>query len=283
VIRPIRIGFIFGLLGLSVFFAALAEAQSRDEAMDAAAAQIGSAISDTKVKSVIVFDFSGPDKKITALGQKLADDFNSALERSASGIKVESRARIANAMRQDQFYLPLENDPASTLCFADDLHVKSLVVGELSIDLENLTAEISAYRVPDGKPIKGLQITLPLTEEIRGLLAKDLTNVAPLTDSDTPPRAGTNGYTYASCVQCPRADYSDAALKRRIQGIVELVATITADGHVTDIRVLKPLPCGLTQTAIKAVKSWRLLPAKGPDGKPAAVRQMVELTFQLFR
>jgi hypothetical protein len=41
-------------------------------------------------------------------------------------------------------------------------------------------------------------------------------------------------------------------------------------------------PGGLTAQAIEAVKKWRLSPATGPDGKPAAVRQIIEVTFKLF-
>jgi outer membrane biosynthesis protein TonB len=45
---------------------------------------------------------------------------------------------------------------------------------------------------------------------------------------------------------------------------------------------LTGLPCGLTAAAIEAVKKWKLAPAKGPDGKPAAVRQMIEVRFNLY-
>ncbi len=96
------------------------------------------------------------------------------------------------------------------------------------------------------------------------------------------PPAGTGGYGYASCLYCPRADYSDEAMKVKVQGVVELMATITVDGRVTDVHVAKGLGFGLDEKAIEAVRSWRLKPALGPDGKPAAVRQLIELTFQLF-
>jgi hypothetical protein len=33
---------------------------------------------------------------------------------------------------------------------------------------------------------------------------------------------------------------------------------------------------------VEAVRTWRLRPALGPDGKPAAVREIVEVAFQLF-
>jgi TonB family protein len=70
--------------------------------------------------------------------------------------------------------------------------------------------------------------------------------------------------------------------KKRVQGVVELVAVVGEDGRLTNIAVVKGLPGGLTVQAIEAVKKWRLKPATGPDGKPAAVQQIIEVTFQMF-
>ncbi|MGC2330627.1 MAG: energy transducer TonB [Candidatus Acidiferrales bacterium] len=96
------------------------------------------------------------------------------------------------------------------------------------------------------------------------------------------PSAGTGGYGVPSCLYCPRADYSDAAMKVKVQGMVELVAIVTADGRVTDVHVAKGLGFGLDEKAMEAVRTWRLTPARGPDGKPAAVREIIEVEFQLF-
>ncbi|HEX4002367.1 MAG TPA: energy transducer TonB [Candidatus Acidoferrales bacterium] len=96
------------------------------------------------------------------------------------------------------------------------------------------------------------------------------------------PSAGTGGYGVPSCLYCPRADYSDEAMKVKVQGVVELVAVITADGKVTDVHVAKGLGFGLDEKAMEAVRGWRLTPARGPDGRPAAVREIIEVAFQLF-
>lgn len=96
------------------------------------------------------------------------------------------------------------------------------------------------------------------------------------------PNAGTGGYGTPACLYCPRADYSDEAMKVKVQGVVELVAIITPDGRVTDVHVAKGLGLGLDEKAIEAVRTWRLKPALGPDGRPASVRQVIEVTFQLY-
>jgi protein TonB len=96
------------------------------------------------------------------------------------------------------------------------------------------------------------------------------------------PNAGSGGYGYPRCLYCPRPDYTDEAMKVKIQGAVLLMVTITADGRVTDIHVVKGLGFGLDEKAIETVRTWRLQPAAGPDGRPAAVRTPIEADFHLY-
>jgi periplasmic protein TonB len=96
------------------------------------------------------------------------------------------------------------------------------------------------------------------------------------------PTAGTGGYGSPACLYCPSPAFSDEAVKAKYQGVVELLALITADGHATDIKVAKGLGLGLDEKAVEAVRNWRFKPALGPDGKPASVRQLIEVTFHLY-
>ncbi len=94
--------------------------------------------------------------------------------------------------------------------------------------------------------------------------------------------AGTGGYGYPACLYCPRAEFSDEAMKAKYQGIVTLTAIITADGRAINIEIVKGLGLGLDEKAVAAVRTWRFKPALGPGGKPASVRQMIEVTFHLY-
>lgn len=96
------------------------------------------------------------------------------------------------------------------------------------------------------------------------------------------PNAGTGGYGSPGCLYCPQPQFSDEAVKAKYQGTVVLVAVITADGRATDIHVSKGLGLGLDEKAVEAVRTWRFRPALGPDGKPASVRQTIEVTFHLY-
>jgi len=97
-----------------------------------------------------------------------------------------------------------------------------------------------------------------------------------------PPEAGIGGYGIPQCAYCPQPEYSMDAVKVKLQGVVLLAAVITADGKVTDVHVAKGLGYGLDEKAVEMARTWRLIPARGPDGKPAAVRTTIEVTFRLF-
>lgn len=94
--------------------------------------------------------------------------------------------------------------------------------------------------------------------------------------------AGYGGYGYPECVYCPNAQYSDEAVKAKHQGVVLVDALITPDGRATDVHVIKSLGLGLDENAVAAVKTWRFRPATGPNGKPAAVEQTIEVEFRLI-
>ena len=59
-----------------------------------------------------------------------------------------------------------------------------------------------------------------------------------------------------------KADYTDDARRRAIEGSVRLEIVVRRDGKVGDIKVLETLGGGLERKAIDAVRQWRFAPAK---------------------
>lgn len=96
------------------------------------------------------------------------------------------------------------------------------------------------------------------------------------------PCGGCAGTSMPSCLICPRAEYSDEAVKQKYEGIVVLLAVITADGRAVDIHVSKGLGLGLDEKALEAVRGWRFKPALGPDRRPIATRIPIEVVFHLY-
>lgn len=95
-------------------------------------------------------------------------------------------------------------------------------------------------------------------------------------------RAGVNGVGVPVCIYCPLPQYSDEARKAKYQGTVTLLVTVTVDGRPINLSVVKGPGLGLEEKAMEAVKTWRLKPATGPNGKPVPVIVPIEVSFRLY-
>jgi periplasmic protein TonB len=73
--------------------------------------------------------------------------------------------------------------------------------------------------------------------------------------------------------------YPDIAKQARVQGIVILECTISPQGKVTDVKVLRGIPL-LDQAAIDAVKQWVYTPTL-LNGVPVPVIMTVTVNFRL--
>jgi len=74
--------------------------------------------------------------------------------------------------------------------------------------------------------------------------------------------------------------YTPEARERRISGIMILEAVIGRDGLVKNVSILKPLPFGLNQAAVDAVKQWKFKPGT-LEGKPVDVIYTLTVNFNL--
>lgn len=112
-----------------------------------------------------------------------------------------------------------------------------------------------------------------------------------VTIPDAPPGSGRhpgavgaleigNGILPPRKINAPRPPYTEEARAARIQGSVLLHAVVTAEGQVVDVKVLKGLPMGLTESAVEMVQNWTYEPAT-KDGKAVPVYQVFTINFRL--
>lgn len=78
-----------------------------------------------------------------------------------------------------------------------------------------------------------------------------------------------------------KAKYTEEARQNKVQGTVVLNVIFTADGRITQIRVVRGLPDGLTEKAIEAAQKIRFNPAV-KNGSPVSVRGNLEFSFNLY-
>jgi periplasmic protein TonB len=78
-----------------------------------------------------------------------------------------------------------------------------------------------------------------------------------------------------------KAKYTEEARQNKIQGVVMLQVVFRVNGSISDIRVIRGLPDGLTEKAIEAAKKIRFNPAV-KNGAPVSVRIQLEFSFNLY-
>jgi TonB family protein len=99
-----------------------------------------------------------------------------------------------------------------------------------------------------------------------------------------PQPAGQEPYPVGDAVKAPvviervKPEYPETAAKARIKGIVIAELIVDKNGAVRDARILKPLPFGLDEAALAAVKQWKFRPGT-LNGLPVDVIFNVTIGF----
>lgn len=255
-------------------------AYSQQPQLDALAAQAAQAIEKAHAKSVVVLDFSGPGLKVTQLGRDLADQFSAALSAASSGkFKVLDRSRLDDFIQKQNLSI-LARGFASAAFPGDKFGAKAVISGELSVVPADSSPKLELHCLKTGsrpKKIAELQAELPQTAQTK----ISLLTVVPGTDFSKYAEPGKNGVTLPGCERCPPPDYTNKAFRDKVQGVVLLGAVITREGNADGLIVLKGLPDGLTDSALKEVARWKFKPSLGPDGSPMTIWTLIEVDFHI--
>ena len=85
----------------------------------------------------------------------------------------------------------------------------------------------------------------------------------------------------ALIVYKPEPPYTEAARRKGVTGVVRLRVVLSSTGRVTDIEVLKSLPNGLTESAMRVARQLRFFPAE-KDGRPVSQYVLLENNFNIY-
>ena len=78
-----------------------------------------------------------------------------------------------------------------------------------------------------------------------------------------------------------KAKYTEEARQNKVQGTVVLSVVFNLNGSITEVKVVRGLPDGLTEKAIEAARKIRFNPAV-KNGTPVSVRGQLEFSFNLY-
>ena len=79
----------------------------------------------------------------------------------------------------------------------------------------------------------------------------------------------------------PDPRYTEEARRSRVSGQVVVGVVLCATGKVADVEVIKGLPAGLSEEAVRAARRIRFEPGR-KDGEDVSVRVRVVYTFEVF-
>lgn len=241
-------------------------------------------------RSIVVLDFTRPNFGVNHLGIELANEVAEGLKRHATEFTLIDRAQLRRQLAKDLVSPQDFTDPGEAACYGSPGTV-AVVQGNMEVLPSGEPDGIAlGIKVSEGHaPLLEKTVKLPLTDGMRDLMGRqepapqkwewinpDHPDVAP--DSNLRPP----GLGYPACLYCPTAVYTDAAITAKLQGTIQLSVVISSEGRASRISILRGLPCGMNPQAIEAVKRWRFRPATGANGKPEAVRQIIEVTFHLY-
>jgi TonB family protein len=234
---------------------------------------------------ILVFDFTWETPESSSLfGTLLADRFSDMLK-SNNGVEIIDRQKLKDYLKEN--YANIEHLKSNLLCleFAKDIGATTIIRAQLMEDRDR-QLKIVLQAVGDALSLFD-NAEFAITKDAEDMLFQPVPSYSGGPDS-IPAEPGVLvmgsqgiiGVSSPLCITCPNPSYSTTARAKKLQGTVVLAAVVTTTGQVTSIYIVKPLPGGLTQQAVKTVKNWKLKPAM-KDGQPIAVRVDIEMTFRL--
>ena len=94
-------------------------------------------------------------------------------------------------------------------------------------------------------------------------------------------RAGVDGVGTPRCYYLPQPPYTDEARKAKLSGSLLIEGVVYKDGSLKNLRLMRGLLFGLSDTALRTVATWKCNPAM-LNGEPVAVYVPIEITFKMY-
>lgn len=254
--------------------------------IDDLALKVAAEIKKRRFARVAVFGAAGPGDKLTRVGPALGDALSDVLARVAQGFEVVDRAALRTKLQQERVAESMLVDGALAEWVSSKMRADGYVFMTIgSFDPPNITLAAHVYIAKEEDMASvadwhvGMELSGPYLDAVREPLNSDREIAV---KDKSPDKAEMGLSSEPQCIECRAPDYSDAARKAKHRGTSTLVITVTVEGEIQDIAVVKPAGYGLDGAAVEAIQRWKFKPAVDLGGKPIEHRTRIDVEWQLF-
>lgn len=233
---------------------------------------------------LLVLDFVTADNRSTVYGRKLADQLAQELAEQDRKIEVMDRAQLHSYLERER--ITLTQDDGLSRAVGADLNATTVLLCSLGrVDDNSMEASgrmLSVVNKDHTGNREHVDLLAPVSQvDLSPVEVAPLPPYQQTANGEAVYRAGAKGVSLPRCTYTPNPSYSDAARKARLNGLIMAEAIISAEGTLEEVRILRGLPGGLNENALRALKTWRCTPS-AKDGRPVAVTVPLEVNFRLY-
>jgi TonB family protein len=235
--------------------------------------------------TILVANFASLSGSTSILGMQLADAVSEQMTSLSKGFQIADRHRLQSYLEAERIPGKLLHNDDAIRWLGKQLGATAVLTGTIEDEGGWLRVQVKFFSC--GKPKAGPleKISFPASDS-KTLLSpiEPFPLTLPVPDSPSVPlilTAGKDGVSAPRCSYCPPPNYTDPARVAKLNGIVLLQLTISGQGRMVDARVVRGLPFGLNESAIRAVRDWQFQPATR-NGEPVTCMVMMETNFRLY-
>lgn len=235
--------------------------------------------------TILVANFTDSSGSTSILGMQLADAVSAQLTAQSKGIHIAGRQLLQSYLEEERISGKLLNNDDAIRWLGKQLGATALLTGTTADEGGSLRVQARLISVVKSKagPAEEFSFTDPDSKTHLSPI-EPFPKALPVPDSPSVPlilTAGKDGVSAPRCSYCPPPSYTDPAREVKFNGTVLLQLTISEHGQTVDAKVVRGLPFGLNQSAIRAVRDWQFQPATR-NGEPITCMVMMEASFRLY-
>jgi TonB family protein len=234
---------------------------------------------------ILVANFALPSGDTSALGLQLSDAFAKELVLLQTDFQILDRAQFLSFLQRERISTKFLNNDDAIRWLAKRVGATAVVRGMTEDWGDSIRLRVTLLAADKEKEARMEEFTFPSSAELKEALSP--IEAFPKNFSSADPtipliaQAGVNGAKPPICKYCPEPEYSDAARKVKFEGTVLLQIVVAADGGVLSAEVVRGLPYGLSDQALRSIREWRFQPAMRGN-EPVTCRVMVDVTFHTY-